>query len=146
MSDCLTVRLSVWLSHWLTDRPTHWLTEFGYLIAWLPTCLFAWLIDWLIGFNFFQIQQYSRNIEELKNQLGVSQEKLQKQSQEAARRDEQLVVLKVELATLQEKHRLIQDEVIQRFLINIATNKAITNGDFEKRGKSHAGYLWILFD
>ena len=48
----------------------------------------------------------------------MSQEKLQKQSQEAARRDEQLVVLKVELATLQEKHRLIQDEVIQRFLIN----------------------------
>lgn len=74
-----------------------------------------------------QIQQYSRNIEELKSQLGVSQEKLHKQTQEAARRDEQLVVLKVELATLQEKHRLIQDEVIQLFLISMARNKAITN-------------------
>lgn len=74
-----------------------------------------------------QIQQYSRNIEELKSQLGVSQEKLHKQAQEAARRDEQLVVLKVELATLQEKHRLIQDEVIQLFLISMARNKAITN-------------------
>lgn len=52
----------------------------------------------------------------------MSQEKLQKQSQEAARRDEQLVVLKVELATLQEKHRLTQDEVIQGFLIGMATN------------------------
>ena len=58
-----------------------------------------------------QIQQYSRNIEELKNQLGLSQEKLHRQAQEAAKRDEQLVVLKVELATLQEKHRLVQDEV-----------------------------------
>ena len=50
-------------------------------------------------------------MDELKSQLGVSQDKLHKQAQEASRRDEQLVVLKVELATLQEKHRLIQDEV-----------------------------------
>ena len=62
----------------------------------------------------FQIQQYSRNIDELKSQLGLSQDKLHKQAQEGTRRDEQLVVLKVELATLQEKHRLIQDEVIQQ--------------------------------
>ena len=85
------------------------------------------MIDCLIDkrhlFLNLQIQQYSRNIEELKGQLGVSQEKLQKQSQEAARRDEQLVVLKVELATLQEKHRLIQDEVTQRFLISIVTKR-----------------------
>lgn len=58
-----------------------------------------------------QIQQYSRNIEELKSQLGLSQDKLRKETQEATRRDEQLVVLKVELATLQEKFRLTQDEV-----------------------------------
>ena len=52
-----------------------------------------------------------RNVEELKNQLSGSQDKLQRQVQEAGRRDEQIVLLKVELATLQEKHRLIQDEV-----------------------------------
>lgn len=57
-----------------------------------------------------EIQQYARNMDELKSQLGISQDKLHKQAQEAARRDEQLVVLKVELATLQEKDRLIQDE------------------------------------
>ena len=60
----------------------------------------------------FKIQQYSRNIDELRSQLSLSQDKLHKQTQEATRRDEQLVVLKVELATLQEKHRLIQDEVL----------------------------------
>lgn len=63
----------------------------------------------------FQIQQYSRNIDELKSQLGLSQDKLHKRAQEATNRDEQLVVLKVELATLQEKHRLIQDEVNGQF-------------------------------
>lgn len=63
----------------------------------------------------FQIQQYSRNMDELKSQLGLSQDKLHKQAQEATNRDEQLVVLKVELATLQEKHRLTQDEVNGQF-------------------------------
>ena len=66
---------------------------------------------------FFQIQQYSRNMDELKSQLGLSQDKLHKQAQDATRRDEQLVVLKVELATLQEKHRLIQEEVFVKCLI-----------------------------
>ena len=69
-----------------------------------------------IKFRFFsnlllQIQQYSRNIDELKSQLGLSQEKLRKEAQESTRRDEEMVILKVELATLQEKHRLTQDEV-----------------------------------
>jgi len=77
----------------------------------LIDCSLDCLIDRRHLFLNSQIQQYSRNIDELKGQLGVSQEKLQKQSQEASRRDEQLVVLKVELATLQEKHRLTQDEV-----------------------------------
>ena len=66
---------------------------------------------------FFQIQQYSRNMDELKSQLGLSQDKLHRQAQDATRRDEQLVVLKVELATLQEKHRLIQEEVFVKCLI-----------------------------
>lgn len=54
-------------------------------------------------------------MDELKSQLGLSQDKLHKQAQDATRRDEQLVVLKVELATLQEKHRLIQEEVFFLF-------------------------------
>ena len=66
----------------------------------------------LISSFLLQTQQLSRNIDELKGQLSSSQDKLRKQIQEAARRDEQLVVLKVELATLQEKHRLTQDEVM----------------------------------
>ena len=56
-------------------------------------------------------------MDELKSQLGLSQDKLHKQAQDATRRDEQLVVLKVELATLQEKHRLIQEEVFVKCLI-----------------------------
>ena len=56
-------------------------------------------------------------MDELKNQLGLSQDKLHRQAQDATRRDEQLVVLKVELATLQEKHRLIQEEVFLKCLI-----------------------------
>ena len=57
-------------------------------------------------------------MDELKSQLGLSQNKLHKQAQDATRRDEQLVVLKVELATLQEKHRLIQEEVYVQCLIS----------------------------
>ena len=56
-------------------------------------------------------------MDELKSQLGLSQDKLHRQAQDATRRDEQLVVLKVELATLQEKHRLIQEEVFVKCLI-----------------------------
>ena len=56
-------------------------------------------------------------MDELKSQLGLSQDKLHKQVQDATRRDEHLVVLKVELATLQEKHRLIQEEVFVKCLI-----------------------------
>ena len=65
-------------------------------------------------FYFFpssQTQHLSRTVDELKDQLNSSQDKIRKHSQEATRRDEQLVVLKVELATLQEKHRLAQEEV-----------------------------------
>lgn len=57
--------------------------------------------------------------------MGLSQDKLRKETQEATRRDEQLVVLKVELATLQEKFRLTQDEVSLR-LILVAFNWVIS--------------------
>ena len=66
-------------------------------------------------------------MDELKSQLGVSQDKLHKQAQEASRRDEQLVVLKVELATLQEKHRLIQDEVLHQYFVNKPCIKTANN-------------------
>lgn len=57
--------------------------------------------------------------------MGLSQDKLRKETQEATRRDEQLVVLKVELATLQEKFRLTQDEV-SLTLILVACNWVIS--------------------
>lgn len=120
LSDCLTLWLSDYPTVWLSDCLSNWLPDWldDQLLACLLVLLIALFICPQLYLN-LQIQQYSRNIEELKSQLGVSQEKLQKQSQEAARRDEQLVVLKVELATLQEKHRLIQDEVTQRFLVSM---------------------------
>lgn len=94
------------------------------LSTWRKTCISECLCNvfWNNCYNqvlpdlvCLQKQQLIRSIEDIKTQLSVSQDKLHRQAQEAGRRDEQIVLLKVELATLQEKHRLIQDEVRFRF-------------------------------
>lgn len=132
LTESLTWQESDWVDHYLTycTRSTvaHWLTywqrdrqrEERHTVSLSDWQTYVWPTDKLIDHYFyFKIQQYARNIDELKSQLGVSQDKLHKQVQEASRRDEQLVVLKVELATLQEKHRLVQDEVLQKTSLEI---------------------------
>lgn len=132
LTESLTWQESDWVDHYLTycTRSTvaHWLTywqrdrqrEERHTVSLSDWQTYVWPTDKLIDHYFyFKIQQYARNIDELKSQLGVSQDKLHKQVQEAFRRDEQLVVLKVELATLQEKHRLVQDEVLQKTSLEI---------------------------
>lgn len=121
--ESITIWLTVldvqWLTDQLTDREIDRQKE-RRTVSLSDWQTYVWPTDKLIDHYFyFKIQQYARNIDELKSQLGVSQDKLHKQSQEASRRDEQLVVLKVELATLQEKHRLVQDEVLKKTSLEI---------------------------
>ena len=132
LTESLTWQESDWVDHYLTyctrctvaHRLTYWQRdrqrEERHTVSLSDWQTYVWPTDKLIDHYFyFKIQQYARNIDELKSQLGVSQDKLHKQSQEASRRDEQLVVLKVELATLQEKHRLVQDEVLKKTSLEI---------------------------
>lgn len=117
------------------------------LVTWIFRIFFRTMgsLSWAVCLLCFliQVQHYARSVEDLKNQLNAAQDKLHRQSQELSKRDEQMVVLKVELATLQEKHRLIVEEVCNMVRTRLGCIEMWTSRRFNVRFFPRLHRSWL---